>query len=139
MREVMLIIHFIGLAMGLGTSIGFIFLGAAASKMEKAEQQKFMLNAFALSNMGKTGIVLLVLSGSYLMTPYWKVLTDTPLLMVKLGLVLLLIVLIITITSLMNKVKKGEAEKYLPKIPMIGRISLLTTLAIVILAVYVFH
>ncbi|MCB0775613.1 MAG: hypothetical protein KDB99_04725 [Chitinophagaceae bacterium] len=139
MREVMLIIHFIGLAMGLGTSIGFIFLGAAASKMEKADQQKFMVNSFALSNMGKTGLVLLVLSGGYLMTPYWSSLTSMPLLMIKLGLVLLLIVLIIILTSLMSKVKKGEAEKYAPKIPIVGRISLLTVLAIVILAVYNFH
>lgn len=138
MREIMLIVHFIGLAMGLGTSIGFIFLGIAGSKMEMPERKKFMLNAFALSRMGKTGLVLLILSGGYLITPYWKSLTDMPLLIAKLSLVLLLIILIIIISTMMAKAKKGE-DKYLAKIPVIGRFSLLTVLAIVVLAVYIFH
>lgn len=139
MREVMLVFHFIGLAMGLGTGIGFIFLGAAASKLEKSEQPKFMMTAFSLANMGNIGIVLLVISGGYLMTPYWKVLTAMPLLIVKLSLVVLLIIFIITNNILISKVKKGEAAKYLPKIPVIGRFTLLTALAIVALAVAVFH
>ncbi|HMU46774.1 MAG TPA: hypothetical protein PKC72_10425 [Chitinophagaceae bacterium] len=139
MREVMLVFHFIGLAMGLGTGIGFIFLGAAASKLEKSEQPKFMISAFSLANMGHIGVGLLILSGGYLMTPYWKVLTETPLLMVKLSLVVLLIVFIITNSIFISKVKKGEAAKYLPKIPVIGRLTLLTALAIVALAVSVFH
>ena len=37
MRETMLVIHFLGLAMGLGTSFGYMFLGMAASKMPKEE------------------------------------------------------------------------------------------------------
>ena len=100
----MLIVHFIGLAMGLGTGIGFIFLGAAASKMEMPERKKFMLNAFALSNMGKTGLVLLILSGGYLITNYWKSLTAMPLLMAKLSLVLVLIILIITMIVFLSGV-----------------------------------
>jgi uncharacterized membrane protein len=139
MREIMLIFHFLGLAMGLGTSFGFMFLGIAASKMEKSEAQDFMLNAFALGKMGYTGITLLLISGGYLITPYWKILFDKPLLMAKLGLVLLLIIFIITVSVMTARAKKGEAEKYLQKIPVIGRFALLTTLAIVVLAVYVFH
>ncbi len=41
MREVMLIIHFIGLSMGLGTSIGFMILGNVASKLAKEDAKKF--------------------------------------------------------------------------------------------------
>ena len=33
----MLIIHFLGVAMGVGTSIAFAILGASANKMEKKE------------------------------------------------------------------------------------------------------
>jgi uncharacterized membrane protein len=139
MREIMLIIHFIGLAMGLGTSIGYIFLAAAGSKMEKTEQQKFMFNSFSLSRMGQTGLVLLIISGGYLMTPYWSLLSSMPLLIAKLSLVLLLTILIIIVNSMMVKAKKGEAEKYLAKIPVLGRISLLIVLTIVVLAVYIFH
>jgi len=40
MREAMLIIHFLGLAMGLGTSFAIMFLGIAGSKMDKEEGKK---------------------------------------------------------------------------------------------------
>lgn len=139
MREIMLILHFIGLAMGLGTSFGFMFLGIAASKMEKSEAQNFMLKAFALGKMGYIGITLLVISGGYLITPFWKTLFDTPLLVTKLGLVLLLIIFIGIVSVMTSRAKKGEAEKYLKKIPVIGTLSLVTTLAIVAVAVYIFH
>lgn len=39
MREAMLIVHFLGLAMGLGTSFAFMFLGMVSDKMEKEEGQ----------------------------------------------------------------------------------------------------
>jgi uncharacterized membrane protein len=139
MREVMLIVHFIGLAMGLGTSMAFIFLGIASSKMEKDEAQKFRLNTFALTKMGNIGLILLIISGGYLMTPYWSILTTTPLLMMKLVLVLALAAFIGIIGSFVKKAKKGDAESYLKKIPLLGKLALLTALTIVVLAVYIFH
>ena len=70
MRETLLIIHFIGLAMGLGTSIGFIFLGAAASKLPPEDRLKFAFTSFAISRMGHIGLGLLIISGFGLMTPH---------------------------------------------------------------------
>ena len=135
----MLIVHFIGLAMGLGTSIGFMFLGIAASKMKKEEAQKFGLNTFALSKMGQIGLVLLVISGMYLMTPFWKTLPEMPLLITKLVLVLVLIVLITVMAFAMKKAKKGDLEVQQKTIPTLGRIAMLTVLIILILAVFIFH
>jgi uncharacterized membrane protein len=139
MKDIMLIVHFIGLAMGIGTSFAFMFLGIAGSKMEKTEAQKFALNTFALSRMGHIGLALLIISGGYLMTPYWGVLTHLPLLMAKLILVLVLGALIGIISSLARKAKSGDIEANLKKIQPLGKLSLLVSLAIVILAVYVFH
>jgi len=139
MRDAMLIFHFIGLAMSLGTSLAFIFLGIAASKMEKKEAQNFTLKTFALSKMGYIGIALMVLTGGYLMTPYWKVLADMPLLITKLSLVLALIIELFIIHYFAAKAKKGNTESNLKKIKTLGIFSLITTLAIVILAVTVFH
>lgn len=135
----MLIIHFIGLAMGIGTSFGFMFLGIASSKMEKKEAQKFTLNSFALSKMGYIGITLLVISGVFLMAPFWEVLSTAPLLIAKLFMVLVLIGLVYTINVYANKAKKGDTDTYLKKIPPVGRIALLFGVSIVILAVYMFH
>jgi len=139
MREVMLIVHFIGLAMGLGTSFGFLFLGIAASKLEKEDAPKFMINSFALIKMGQIGLTLLVISGGYLMTLFWKILPSTPLLIAKLTLVIILIALIISISLAMKKARNGDFKNQKRTIQTLGRISLLTTIIIVILAVSVFH
>lgn len=139
MRDTALIIHFIGLAMGLGTSFAFMFLGIAASKMNPEEGVKFQMNTFALSVMGHIGLVLLVLSGGYLATPYWSVLSYMPLFIVKLILVLVLGALIGIISSTAKKAQKGDAEKHLKKIATLGKLAMITGLTIVVLAVLTFH
>ncbi len=139
MRDVMLILHFIGLAMGLGTSFAFMFLGIAAGKMEKAEAQKFRLQSFSISIMGHIGLTLLIVSGLYLMTPFWVILASTPLLIVKLVLVLALAALVGIISSRARKAALGDTEVLLRKIEPLGKISLLLALTIVVLAVLVFH
>lgn len=139
MREVMLAFHFIGLAMGLGTGFAHAFLGAAANKMPVDEAKKFKLNTLAISNMGHIGIVLLLISGFYMITPYWKVLSSTPLLIVKLALVAILIVLIALINIAAKKAKKGDEERQLKKMETLGKLTLVTALAIVAVAVSVFR
>ena len=139
MRDTMLIIHFIGLAMGLGTSLGFLFLGMATSKMEKEEAQKFMINASVLSKMGNYGLVILIITGGYLMTPYWKALGNMPLLIVKLVLVLGLGAILGIMSSKIRKARKGDASTQIKSLPILSKIGLIITLAIVILAVLTFH
>lgn len=138
-RDIALIIHFIGLAMGLGTSFAFMFLGMASSKMEKEEGFNFMKKAFVIGRMGDIGIVLLLLSGGYLMTDYWSVLSDNPLLIAKLIGVVLLILFITMININMRKAKQGDTAKYLGKIRPFGMLAMLTAIGIVVLAVMQFH
>jgi uncharacterized membrane protein len=143
MREAMLMVHFLGLALGLGTSFAFMFLGRAAAKLEAADRIKFQLNSFAVSAMGQIGLVLLVLSGAYLMTANggnrWSTLMDTPLLLVKLILVLVLAALIGIISSWAKKAAKSDdPESILMKIRPLGMLSLLCGLAILVLAVLQF-
>lgn len=139
MRDVMLFFHFLGLAMGIGTSFAFMFLGMASAKMDAAESQKFRLNSFAISRMGHIGLTLLVISGGYLMTPYWKSLSTAPLLITKLVLVVALGALIGIISSKAKKAKSGDTEMHLKSIENLGKITLLIGLAILILAVSIFH
>ncbi len=139
MKDVMLIIHFIGLVMGVGTSLAIIFLGKAKSKMEKQERLNFSLNTLVLGKMGQIGLFLLVLSGGYLMTPHWQSLSDSFLLITKLSLVGILIVLIVVISSYAKKAKKGAAEKSLKKIDVLVKAALFTGLSIITIAVSYFH
>jgi hypothetical protein len=135
----MLIIHFIGLAMGVGTSFAFLFLGIAAAKLPPADRLKFSLQTLSVSRMGHIGLALLIISGGYLMTPYWRSLMNVPLLMTKLALVVILAILIGIIGAYARKALTADAEMYLGKIAGLGRLTMLISLAIVILAVYVFH
>lgn len=139
MKDAMLIVHFLGLAMGLGTSIGFMFLGITTSKLDKEEKIKFGLNAFGLSKMGQIGLVLLVISGGYLITPHWENLADMPLLIAKLALVVVLGAMIGIISSFAKKAKKGDAENQMKKIEPLGKLALLVGVAILVLAVLIFH
>jgi len=139
MREVMLILHFIGLTLGLGTSFAHAFLGIATSKMSADEATKFRLHSLVLSKMGHIGIVLLIFSGLYLITPYWKILPSSPLLILKLALVIILVLLIILINLSSGKAKKADAVGQLKKMEQLGKMTLLIGLVIVILAVYIFH
>jgi uncharacterized membrane protein len=139
MREIMLIIHFIGLAMGLGTSFGHMFLGIASKKLPKDEATKFLFHTMALSKMGHIVLVLLFVSGGALMTPYWSMLPSSPLLMLKLFLFLVVCALVGIISSTGKKAKSGNAEVHLKQIETLGKITFPTILIIVILAVYIFH
>ena len=135
----MLIIHFIGLTMGLGTAFAHAFLGVAASKMTAEEATKFRLHSMVLGKMGNTGLTFLIISGLYLITPYWKLLPSMPLLILKLALVVVLGALISILNSYGKKAIKGDANVYFKKIEPIGKATLLIGLLIIILAVCIFH
>ena len=139
MRELMLILHFIGLTMGLGTSFAHAFLGIATSNMSNDESTKFQMHSLVLSRMGHIGMALLIISGLYLITPYWSILPSSPLLILKLILVLILITLIVLISLSTKRAKKGNAETELKKMEQFGKLTLIIGLTIVALAVYIFH
>jgi len=140
MRDIMLILHFIGLAMGLGTAFAHAFLGFSASKLTNDETLKLKLNTQIFGRMGSVGLLLLLVSGVYLILPYWSSLLFLPLLVTKLVLFVLLIVLLALINFLEIKAKKAiNPETLYRKMELVGKLALLTSIAIVVLAVGVFH
>jgi uncharacterized membrane protein len=139
MREIMLILHFIGLALGLGTSFAHAFFDPLISKMEKEEATKFRLQVMILSKMGYAGITLLIVSGIYLILPYWSTLPDNPLLIIKLILVFILCILILFIGRGTQKARQGNTAEHLNKIEPLGKLTLIISVIIIILAVSIFH
>ena len=139
MRELMLILHFIGLAMALGAGFANLFLGSVASKLPPAERGSFMSKTMILGRMGQIGLGLLLLSGFYLITPYWKALGDMPLLIAKLSLVAILLMLVSWIILIARKAKKENNPAMLAKIRPLGMLNFLIGVTIVVLAVLVFH
>ncbi len=138
MRETMLIFHFIGLAMGVGVSFAHAFLGKAISKMDRNEAIKFRTQTKALSAMGYIGILLLVISGIYLIIPYWVAIMSFPFLILKLVLVFILIVLILLIGKITRKNDKIYSDENIKRIEILGKIAFLIGLTIVVVAVNVF-
>jgi uncharacterized membrane protein len=139
MRDVMLIAHFLGLAMVVGTSLANLIFDSVIKKMDKIESFKFKLNTFSLLKLNHIGLGLLILSGGYLMTPYWKVLSTMPMLIIKLTLV---VILIIQVGILSIKIKKARIENTpdsLKSINPLEKISTILSLIIVVFAVLVFH
>jgi hypothetical protein len=139
MREIALFLHFTGLAMGVGTSFAMMALGRAASKMAIEERVKFGLTISVVRRVGQIGLALLILSGLYLMTPFWKNLAHMPYLITKLSLVVVLIILISIIDINIAKAKKGNPGPNLMKNGKIGPFALLTAITIIIMAVLAFH
>jgi uncharacterized membrane protein len=139
MRELMLFFHFIGLAMALGSGIANLFLSSVAAKLEPAERGSFMSRIAILGRMGQIGLGLLLLSGFGLMTPYWKVLGDMPLLIAKLSLVALLIILVASVLIILRKAKKQGNPAMLAKIKPLAMLNFFIAITIVILAVLVFR
>ena len=138
MREPMLILHFIGVAMVLGTSLGYFFLGLAAKKLEPGERVQFALHTYPLARMAQWGLVVMLLSGGALMTGRWSSLMDEHILLTKLVLFLVLAGLAGVISGRIRKAKAGD-HSLMPSIPKLGQIALLINLIIVILAVLHFH
>ncbi len=125
--------------MGIGTGFAHAFLGAANAKLPPEEAMKFRMQTKALGKMGLIGLVLLIISGLYLMMPYWAVLTSSPLLIAKLTLVLLLIVVIILISRAGNRSMATNSPAAFKKAEALGKLSLLIGLSIVTLAVFFFR
>jgi uncharacterized membrane protein len=139
MRDSMLILHFIGLAMALGAGFSSLTLSLVAGKMPKEEAQAFTKKTLSLIYLAKTGVIILLVSGAALMTPYWSQLKTMPTLHVKFTLVLLLLINLIIHSSYAKKVKAEGGEKHFPKLKILARTSLALGLCITILAVLTFH
>ena len=139
MHDLFLFFHFIGLAMAVGTGFANLFLASVAGKLEPAEKGTFMSRTMVLARMGQIGLGLLIISGLYLITPYWATLSSMPTLIAKLTCVVLLIIMVTIISLIVRKAKKENNPALFAKLKPLGIINFIIGLTIVVLAVLTFH
>lgn len=142
MRDFLLFVHFIGLALGLGTSFAFFALGIATRNLPPAEKGPFFLKLTVLSRNGSIGLGLLLLSGValfFLNGPAATLAAGGLWFKVKLGLIVILLGMVGYIDSLLARSKREGGGPAMARIPKISRFSLLTTILIVLTAVLAFH
>jgi uncharacterized membrane protein len=63
MYDLLLILHFLGLALGVGTSFAMLTLGLASQDLQGEERGKFFRRVAVLGKNGSIGFTLLILSG----------------------------------------------------------------------------
>jgi uncharacterized membrane protein len=142
MFDTLLVLHFIGLALGVGTSFSMMALGIATGDMPQGERTSFMLRAMALSRNGSIGLLLLILSGLGMLLvkgPAAMLALGGGTFHAKLGLVVVLIGLFGYMQVLTKRARQAGGGPAMAKLPQVGRIMLLVGLAIVVLAVLSFH
>ena len=139
MRDGMLFVHFLGLILGMGSGFASLFLGASNKNLPKEEAPKFLLKLRALGYMGLTGIILLIVSGAFLATPYWSVIATMPLFIAKIPLVVILLTLVLLIDQKWRKAIKNGGGPDLQSIPKLGRLAFPVGILILLFAVLQFH
>jgi hypothetical protein len=140
--DLMLILHFIGLALGVGTSFAMMNLGISTKDTPLPEKTAFFLKAFSLSKNGSIGLALLILSGFGMMFvkgPSAVMAWGGGMFHAKLALVAVLTGFVGYMHSLIRKAKKENGGPVMARIPKAGRIGLLLSTATVVLAVLAFH
>ena len=139
MKDAMLFLHFLGLILGMGSGFASLFIGAANKNLGMEERPKFMLRLRSLGYMGLTGLIVLILSGGYLATPYWSGLGSMPFLIAKLSLVLVLLVIVLLMDRRWRRAVKNNGGPDLLVIRKLGKLALPLSLLILLLAVLQFH
>jgi len=136
--QILLILHFLGLAMGFSTSSArFVMFGLIA---KAAPQEKAVLGQFppVMSRVGEIGLALLWVTGLLLVWTQWGGFASLPwTFYVKLTAVVILTVTLWRIHTLIDKARAGDATAA-ARIPMFGRVAALMALVALIFAVLTF-
>ena len=142
MLDLWLIIHFVGLALGVGAGFAALTLGLATRGMPPAERGEFMRRASIVGKNGSFGLLLLIISGLGLMigrgidvVMAW----GGPMFHVKLTLVVILIGTSGYLQVLARKARSSDGAAAAARIPIVSRVGLLLGLSIVVFAVLAFH
>ncbi|HEY4105886.1 MAG TPA: hypothetical protein VGM44_18425 [Polyangiaceae bacterium] len=139
---VLLMIHFLGLALGVGTSFAVMRLGAASQALEPVERAKFMVRALPVAKNGGIGLGLLILSGIglvFVRGPAATFALGGPAFHVKLTLVVILAGVLGYSQVLQKRVREAGGGPALATLPKVGAALLLLSVAIVIAAVIAFQ
>jgi uncharacterized membrane protein len=142
MFPVLLILHFIGLTLGVGTGFAMMALGKASAELSPEERTKFMLRASVLSKNGSVGLGLLILSGLGMLIDrgfgtIFKL--GGGLFHAKLTLVVIMAGLLGYMQVTLKKVREAGGGPLMAKLPKLGGAMLLLGVSVIVLAVLAFE
>lgn len=135
------IIHFLGLAAGVGTSFALITLATASASLEPTERLSFRLRAMAVTKNGSIGFLILVLSGLgmlFMRGPASVMAAGGPAFHAKLTLVVIQAGML-GYSQVLRKRARGGDARAMATLPKVGAAMLLLGVGIVIAAVLAFQ
>ena len=142
MIDLWLILHFLGIALGVGTGFAMMTLGISTKDMPPADRGAFMRRASVIGLNGSIGLALLLGSGiGLLLTRGVDVVMAWGGMWfhIKLTLVVILIGVFGYMQVLVRQSRSADGAAAAARIPLISRIMLLVSVSIVISAVMAFH
>jgi hypothetical protein len=142
MQDFFLIVHFIGLAMGVGTSFAMMRLGLATKELAPAERAQFFRRVMGVAKNGSIGLGLLIASGLCMLFTRGAgtvFASGGVAFHVKLTLVLVLCGLLGFSQVKLKRFREKEDVGALAAAAKLGPLMLATGLGIVICAVLAFH
>jgi hypothetical protein len=141
MHQTLLILHFIGLALGLGTSFAMFTLGLSMRNLPPQERGALFQRVSVLSKNGSWGLLLLLASGLgmfFLKGPKTVFAWGGGAFHAKLTLVVILVGLVGYMQVLGKRAREKQDTAAMAKLPLLGRIGMLISVTIVVLAVIAF-
>lgn len=139
MRTPMLIFHFLGLALSLGSMITFLVMRRSCSKVTNSEAEHLLLSTKSILRLSHIGLGIMFITGGALMTPYWSVLGSMPLLHIKFTIFILWYATIIALSIYLRKVRKSELKLCNPRIGFLSYVSVLFGILAISMAVLQFQ
>jgi hypothetical protein len=137
-NQLLLVLHFIGLGMGLSVSFGNIVMLGLIGRAAPAERSILARFPPAISRVGQAGLALLWVSGATMAYTKWSGIGFMPWTFhVKLAAVVLLTLLVVYITRLEGRIQRGDAAAA-AQIETIGKLTSLCALTAIIFAVLTF-
>ena len=138
LNRTLLVLHFLGLAMGLSVTFGNIVMQRLIARA--APNERPILGRFppAISGVGRAGLALLWATGLTLAFTKWNgIASMPPTFHVKLTAVVLLTLVVAYITTLEGKVRRGDSTA-MAQIPKVAPLAALFALVAIIFAVITF-
>lgn len=136
--QTVLILHFLGLAMGLSVSIANAVLLGVIAKASPAERPVLARFPPAMSPVGKFGLALLWVTGLVMVYTRWNGIAGMPWFFhVKRTAVVALTALVVYISRLEVRVRRGDAAASV-RIQSVGKVAAACALIAVVFAVLTF-
>ena len=140
--DLFLMLHFLGLALGVGAGLAMFSLGLANKDLDPAELGKFMARVSVLRKNGSYGLLLLIASGlGFIVDRGWEAaaLRGGGFFHAKLTLVVVMMGLLGYSQVLAKKVREQGGGPLMGRLLLVSRAMLVSGLAVIVLAVLAFH